>query len=177
MLDIPDFTNRHVLYDIVMGWTYAHFGMPEKIALWFKNNLEHGEQDMHYQNYETMVKAKALFAEKRYADVLKFIEDIGSGKGLASSYFGILEISALEAAARLRLGDEMGALIAMQKAYEMSAANVIDTPFVELGVDMRDLADAAKSLHGVPRLWMEKMRSKASVYAKKMGAVAECCRG
>ena len=40
MLDIPDYLNRYVIYDIMIGWFYAHVGATEQVAPWLRNEFE-----------------------------------------------------------------------------------------------------------------------------------------
>ena len=176
MLTIPDYPNRYVIYDIMTGWFLAHTGAAEQIAPWLKNEFEASDLNLHYQNYETMVKAKSLFAEKRYADVVKFLEQKEIMEGLGSFHLGMLEITALQMAALNRMGREEEALKTLESAYVMARLYVIEMPFIELGEDMRVLAGAALAPAAeidIPRPWLETIRNKASVYAKKLIKVAE----
>ena len=182
MLDIPDYINRYVMYDIMTSWVYAHTGATERVAPWLRNEFEESDLNRYYQNYETMVKAKSLFAEKRYEDALNFLEQKEIREGLGSYYLGMLEITVLAAAVRSRMGDEAGAIRTMETAYDMSILHSIDTPFIELGEDMRNLASAAlaaadSKIPDIKRSWLETIRSKASAYAKKLNAAAEQYRG
>jgi LuxR family maltose regulon positive regulatory protein len=50
-------------------------------------------------------------------------------------------------------------------------------PFIELGEDMRLLAGAAlKEGTAIPRIWLETIRSKASVYGKKLLMASASCQ-
>jgi len=184
MLEMPDYINRYVIYDIMSGWMYAHSGATERVAPWLRNELAESNLNLYYQNYETMVKSKVLFAEKRYADTLKYLERKEIWEGLGSFHLGVLEISVLQMAARSRMDNEAGAIKTLEAAYRMailpSAAcsdcpEVFEMPFIELGEDMRLLAGTAlASPHvKIPRPWLETIRSKASAYAKKLGKAAE----
>jgi DNA-binding NarL/FixJ family response regulator len=47
-------------------------------------------------------------------------------------------------------------------------------PFIELGNDMRLLVNAAlKNGAGIPRLWLEDIRSRASAYGKNLAGIVE----
>ena len=179
MRGIPDYLNRYVIYDIMTGWVYAHTGATERVAPWLRNEFEESDLNLHYQNYETMVKAKSLFAEKRYADVVKFLEQKEIREGLGSFHLGMLEITVLRMAALGRMGEEAEALKILEAAYRMALLYAIEMPFIELGDDMRFLAGAALALtpddgeYAIPRPWLETMRNKASVYAKKLNKAAE----
>jgi len=163
------------------GWFYSHCGITEQIAPWLLNEYEESDLNVLYYSFETIVKAKCLFAEKRYADALKFLNQKEVRKGLGSIHLGLLEISALEAAVRSRMGDEAAALETLETAYEISALNsgghsaAFEMPFMELGEDMRTLAGTALNSEecAIPKPWLETIRNKASVYAKKLGMAAE----
>ncbi|MCL2374523.1 MAG: LuxR C-terminal-related transcriptional regulator, partial [Treponema sp.] len=180
MRDMPDYDNRYAIYDIIAGWLYAHIGAADKIASWLKNEFEEKALELSHQNYETMVRAKSLFAEKRYADVLNFLRREESLEGIGSFCLGMLEMQALQMAASLRMGDEAGARAILETAYETAAANALEMPFIELGEDMCRLANIALGSPGAAafaspksRAWLEAARKKASVYAKKLAAAAE----
>ncbi|MCL2380059.1 MAG: LuxR C-terminal-related transcriptional regulator [Treponema sp.] len=193
LLDLPDYINRYLIYDITLGWIYAHTGMTERIAPWLKNDYEESDLNLQYQNYETMTKAKSLLAEKRYAQMLSFTERKEAREGLGSYYLGMLELTVLRMAAHSRMGDEQGALKILEAAYGMAQYNsgggeadcpvVFDMPFIELGEDMRNVANMALNAaatvgtSAVPVTWLEAIRGKASVYAKKLSAAADQYRG
>ena len=183
-LGVADFINRYVIYDIVSGWIHAHTGCPERIAPWLRDEYEECDLSLLYYSFETMVKAKCLFAEKRYGDALEFLERKKVREGLGSLYLGMLEITVLEAAIHSRLGDGARALKTLEEAYKMAvpgfngrsgSAASFDMPFIELGEDMRRLAGAALGSEecGIPRPWLETVRNRASVYTKKLAVLAE----
>jgi LuxR family maltose regulon positive regulatory protein len=170
------------------GWVYAHIGAADLIAPWFRNEFDESGLNPHYQNYETMVKAKSLFAEKRYADTLKFLERNDVMDGLGSFHLGALEIAVLKMAALYRMGDDAASRQTLEAAYEMAFAGShggasFDMPFIELGEDMRNIASVALSAslnaappdaaQGLNRQWLKAIRSKAAVYAKKLSTAAE----
>ena len=202
LLDIPDFINRYVIHEIMTGWYYAHTGETDRIVPWLKS--ESGESDLNllYHNFETMVKAKIFFAEKKYEKALDFLKQREVKDGIGSFYLGKLEITALEAAVRNRLGDAEGAIKALKAAQKMSLydpetnnaslelshdgpqGNVppvfpagLEMPFIELGEDMRILAgmvlDNNRRKCGINRQWLSAIRNKASVYGKKLTTIVE----
>jgi len=185
LLDKPGYINRYVIHDIMTGWFSAHIGEAEQIAPWLRNNDEENSLNLLFHNYETMVKAKSLFAEEQYEEALKFLKQKEAGNGLGSFHLGILEITTLEAAVRSRLGDKTGATETLEAAYRMAISGcngpsatgdypeAFDMPFIELGEDMRTLAGTALSGSAIPRSWLETIRNKASVYAKKLATVAQ----
>jgi LuxR family maltose regulon positive regulatory protein len=197
-LDIPDYINRYVIHDIIAGWYFAHTRETERIALWlrrgtppalaeaqaenpvvysggFRDESEEDDLNLQFSNFETMVKAKSLFAEKHYEEALNFLKRKELKKGLGSFHLGVLEINVLEAVVRSRMGDETGAIKALEAAYKMSLPNSLDMPFIEPGDDIRVLASAALNSEkcAIPRPWLETIRNKASVYSKILTTVAE----
>ncbi|MDR1566626.1 MAG: LuxR C-terminal-related transcriptional regulator [Treponema sp.] len=176
-LEIQDYINRYLLFDIAAGWFYAHIGETGKIAFWLKSNFDESELISFFYNFEIIVKAKYLYAEKRYRETLELIRQKKAAEGLGSFLLGKLELAVIEAAVRMRMGDIPGAVKALETAYEVSFSNSLDMPFIELGEEMRFLAGAA--LAGpdcsIPRQWLESIRSKASAYGKKLILAAEQC--
>ena len=177
-LNISNYTNRYVIHDIMSGWFYAHGGETELISPWLRNEYEVSDFNLPSHNFEVMVKAKSLFAEKQYKEALKFLERKEVRESLGSFHLGMLEITVLEAAIRGRMGDETGALKSLEAAYIMSLSNSLVMPFVELGEDMRILAaialnSGASGEGTIPRLWLETIRNKASGYSKKHTTLVE----
>jgi LuxR family maltose regulon positive regulatory protein len=83
-------------------------------------------------------------------------------------------MTVLEAAAFFKLGEKEKAFAVLKDAWEMAAPNNLDMPFIELGEDMRALAGAALAAEKtISRSWLESIRNKASVYAKKLSVVVE----
>jgi len=186
-LDLPDYINRYVIHDIMIGWFNAHIGETERIASWLRDEYEESSVNLLYYNLEIMVKAKSLFAEKRYEDALKFLERKETRESLGSVHLGLLEITVLEAAVRGRAGDETAALKALEAAYSIASSEfnggaadgdsspAFEIPFIELGEDMRTLAGIAlnREACAIPKFWLETIRNKASVYAKKLTTVVQ----
>jgi LuxR family maltose regulon positive regulatory protein len=176
-LENGEFINRYILHDIETGWFYAQIGQTEKIAPWLKNDFEESELNTMFHGFETLVKAKCSFAEKRYEAVLKTLSLPGGRYSLGKLLLGRLEMTVLEAVAFYRLGEKEKALAALEDAWDMAASNSLDMPFIELGEDMRSLAGAALAETArkspIPRPFLESIRNKASVYAKKLSVVVE----
>jgi LuxR family maltose regulon positive regulatory protein len=176
-LEIGDYINRYILFDIAAGWFYAHMGETGKIAFWLKNNFDENELISFFYNFEIIVKAKYLYAEKRYQETLELIRQKKAVEGLGSFLLGKLELTAIEAVVRMRMEDIPGALKALETAYEVGSSNSLDMPFIELGEEMRLLAGTALASQdcSIPRQWLESIRSKASAYGKKLILAAERC--
>ena len=192
-LSIPDYFNRYAIHDIITGWFYAHYGETELVIPWLKAQSEESGLNLLFHNYELMVKAKYLFAEKKFRETLDLLGQKDVGEGLGAFHLGMLEIYALEAAAYSRIGNVKSAQETLETAYEMSKYHSVnyasgckglclitfDMPFIELGEDMRAMADSALNGQdaerrcGIPRPWLENIRNKASVYGKKLISARE----
>jgi LuxR family maltose regulon positive regulatory protein len=166
------FLNRLIVNDTVTGWFFAHIGMINRIPHWLRNEFDEIEIYSNYHSLEILVRAKKLFAEQDYEAVLALLERKLSRESLGSFHLGRLEMAVLEAAARLHLEDEKGALKSLENAWEMASPNDLEMPFVELGDEMCLLFRAAlKAETSIPRPWLESIDKKASVYAKKLALV------
>jgi LuxR family maltose regulon positive regulatory protein len=174
-LDNPEFLSRYILYDIVTGWFYAQTGQTEKIASWLTNDFEESEFNTRFHGFETLIKVKCFFAEKRYEAVLNTLSLSMGVFGLGEFLLGCLEMKALQGVTLYNMGEKDKAFEALEDAWDISAPNNLDMPFIELGEDMRALAGAwlAEKTGPIPRPWLETIRSKASAYAKKLSLVAE----
>jgi LuxR family maltose regulon positive regulatory protein len=193
-LEIPEYLSRYTIHDIGMGRFYAQIGLTGKIAPWLRNDFEEGELNALFHNFNILVRAWCLFAEKNYSGVLRVLGPEENRRDLESFLLGKLEIRVLEAAARFHLGEEEQALGILEQAWEMAAPNSLDMPFIELGEDMRLLAGAAlarlspkdeeykpqsrkreekKGESRIPRLWLKTISSRASAYGKKISLAAE----
>ncbi|MCL2601184.1 MAG: LuxR C-terminal-related transcriptional regulator [Treponema sp.] len=190
IIDIPDYINRYAIYDIMTGWIYAHIGAVGRIAPWLRSEFEKSDLNPNYQNYEMLVKAKSLFAEKRYADTINFLEREDVRDGIGAFCLGALEIAVLKMAAFSRDGDDAAVREMLETAYTIAlegsrSGKMFDMPFIELGEDMRSIASAALSAldtmsaaptsaeHGLNREWLLSIRSKAAGYAKKLSTATE----
>jgi LuxR family maltose regulon positive regulatory protein len=188
-LEVKDYQNRYVLYDIECAWFYAQTGTTAPIASWLRSDSEAYEMNDILRPLETLVRAECFYAEKHYHAALAILEIDKSRNSLDSFLLGKLEKTVLEAVCRLRLGDHQAALEKLAEAREISGEYGLDTPFIELGEDMRFLASLALGREkpaGSPpagaensdrgkvpwdREWLESVRKRAAAYGK-MTAVA-----
>jgi LuxR family maltose regulon positive regulatory protein len=177
-LENPEFLNRYILHDIETGWFYAQIGQTEKIASWLKNDFEESELNTMFHGFEKLVKAKCSFAEKRYEAVINTLGRPLGDRSPEEVLLGRLEMTVLEATAFYKWGEKEKAFAALEAAWDMAASNHLNMPFIELGEDMRALtaaalAEGSGSKKAIPRPALENIRSKASIYAKKLSLVAE----
>jgi LuxR family maltose regulon positive regulatory protein len=173
-LETANYPSLFVLYDIVTGWFYAHLGQSARVASWLRNDFEESEINTTLHGFELLVKAKCSFAEGHYDAVLHTLKQRGD-YGLWNLILGRVEAGALEAAAYLRQEEVESAVKALEGAWEASAPNTLDMPFIELGEDMRVLAGICLNREScpIPRPWLEAIRSRASIYGKKIAATVE----
>jgi LuxR family maltose regulon positive regulatory protein len=177
-LETVNYINRFIYYDIVSGWYYSQLGQPDRVAPWLKNDFE--ENDLHYITYslEMLIKAKYYFSEKHYPAVLAVLENREDWSRRWNFVLWRIEKKVLEAVCRYHIKDREGAFAALEEAWKTAHPNALYMPFMELGKDMRSLADAAlkAGTTSLPPAWLEKIRRNASGYAKKLFIVAEQCR-
>jgi LuxR family maltose regulon positive regulatory protein len=166
---------RFTYHDIVTGWYYAHTGQEDKLAPWLKNDFEESDLNSIVFGLEVLVKAKYHFAERRYPAALAVLESRGTRSSLWDFVLGRVEKKALEAVCYYQLRDREGAFTALEAAYKLANPNAISMPFIELGKDMRTLAEAAlkDKAPGLPPDWLERIRLDAAAYAKKLFTLTE----
>jgi LuxR family maltose regulon positive regulatory protein len=179
-LDVDDYRNRYLLYDIECAWFYTQTGSPALAASWLRNNLEDDERIDFFFPLETLSRARCFFAEGQYQSALELLEQRGSGNTLESYFLGKLEKTVLAAACDLRLGDRRAAVKKLEEAWEISAIGDFDMPFIEMGEDMRNLASVALNDMAefttaesektpkcrIPPEWLESVRNRAAAYSK-----------
>ncbi|MDR1158091.1 MAG: LuxR C-terminal-related transcriptional regulator [Oscillospiraceae bacterium] len=169
-LEISEYVLRFTSYDIVSSWYYAMIGKPRLAATWLKENFTCDSIGALIAGFGNFVKTKFYYADKRYHELLSFIED---GQGTDSVLFGKLEMKALEAVCHYQIKDTAAALAALRDAYDLASSNDLVMPFIELGKDMRTLTAAALRSDGcdIPRPWLEMINRKAATYAKRLTQV------
>ena len=200
LLQKKDYFNHNIVNDIFDGWLYTHLGEHKMAAPWLRSQIEESDLYSIFRNYESIVKAKYLFAEKKYTETIEFLNLDKNRKGLGSFLLGMLEMNCLEAVSRYHLGDEAAAFELLEKTYQAAIPNLLNMPFIELGNDMRLLVSAilnageAASCQAEKnnragsapdngfnnpsgRAWLEEIRSLASAYGKNLFAVSEQFRG
>jgi LuxR family maltose regulon positive regulatory protein len=156
--------NRTVYRDIVYGWFYIQIGKPEKIASWLKSDFEESDLNSMIHGLEIIVKAKYLFAEKRYPAVIAELENHSEKSKAWSFVMGKLEAKVLEAVCRYRHNDAASSFRSLEEAWDLAKDNGFYLPFMELGKNMRALADAALKQPSIkiPKTILEKIRRNAA---------------
>jgi LuxR family maltose regulon positive regulatory protein len=79
----------------------------------------------------------------------------------------------MEACVHLQMKNRQEALAVLKEAYETAAPNDIFMPFIGFGKDMRTLCSIALKEPGLglPRAWLEMIKSKSSSYAKRQAHI------
>jgi LuxR family maltose regulon positive regulatory protein len=178
ILQTADYGNRHIFYDIVTGWFFAHIGESRRIAPWLKKDFEEQQFNSVVSGMETQVRIRWFMAEENYAAALDCLENHES-RGLGAFLFGRVTIHILRAIGQYRTGEPERALKALETAYFLAKPNALDMPFVEMGEPLRILAGEAlkAGTTGIPPAWLEMIRRNASAYGKRLTAVAARFRG
>ncbi|MDR2630988.1 MAG: LuxR C-terminal-related transcriptional regulator [Spirochaetaceae bacterium] len=174
-LQVPEYTNRFLHYDVVSGWFYAHIGKTGKIASWILEGPAEGEENFLAESPEVLVRIKGHIAEKQYAAALAVLEEAQTSYGLGAFLLGKLEMKVLEAVCLHYDEKPEAALAALEAAYGLAMPNALDMPFIEQGNDLRPLILAALKDENprVPRPWLETILKSASAYAKKSFAIIQ----
>jgi LuxR family maltose regulon positive regulatory protein len=193
-LEIEQYFNRFVIYDICAGWFYAHTGFspPRKagergggaVSFPLKGGLsldvspgpasEPAEVNtVFYGAQKTLITAKIFYSRRRYGEALRALNGFENADGRGDCALARLDREVLRAACLCRAcgnAAQEKALRALEAAYETAAPNSLDMPFIEMGRDMQFLAGAALSsrAHSIPRPWLEMIRDRASAYGKKL---------
>jgi LuxR family maltose regulon positive regulatory protein len=176
-MDKEFFLNRFTYHDIVFGWLHVQLGQSEDIAMWLKSDFEESELNslLYGHGLELLVKVKYLYSIKNSSAALALLESLGEEYLSTDFVLGKIGKKALEALCRYQLQDREGAYRALETAWEHARPEMLVMPFVELGKDMRILAETAlkDGFTGIPAPHLEDLCRDASAYAKKLYSVAE----
>jgi LuxR family maltose regulon positive regulatory protein len=164
-----EYDARFVTFDIISAWYYSALGQPQNAASWLNGDIDAGVSSFNV-SYGNFIKTKFHFANKRYTELLSFLE---SENSLKFVLFGKVEMKILEAACHYRLKDRKQAINALNEAYQLSCTDDIVTPFIEMGKEMRTLTGSALKGKGcdIPAVWLGLINRKASTYAKRLAYI------
>jgi len=173
-LDIPEFWNRQLLYDLYTGMFYAQTRLPMLAPSWLTTDEKEAASELHIPVWELIVGAKLHIAAKQYNQALTALCNAYPRHPHHRFLLGELTLSLLLAVTRLNTGDVKGAMLDFAKAYRLSFEGVFEIVFIELGREMHPLvAEALKQEDiGIPESWLGMIDRKASIYAKKAAVVA-----
>jgi LuxR family maltose regulon positive regulatory protein len=169
-LEMNGYSQRFISHDIVSGWYFSRLGMPQLVPGWLKGSFAHEALGAFVWGFGDSVKMKFYYADKRYYELLSFIE---SGQGPDSTLFGRLEMKVLEAVCYYQTKNGEAARASLREAYDLALSNELNMPFIGLGKDMRTLTAAAMRDEGcdIPHPWLEMINRKAATYAKRLTGV------
>jgi LuxR family maltose regulon positive regulatory protein len=167
-LDMKEYHARFTTFDIVSSWYYSMINQPNLIAHWIlSGDFGKGSLGTFKADFGGFAKAKFYYSDKRYNELITFIENSPS---FTKVLFGKLEMKLLTAASQYQIKNRDAAMTAFQEAYELASTNNLMMPFIELGKDMRTLTRTAmrnKDLD-IPSKWLELVNRKSTTYAKRL---------
>jgi LuxR family maltose regulon positive regulatory protein len=168
-----DIYSEYIQQDIVVSWFYASINSTENIAPWVKSDFLSVETEAYVTGLEDMAKLKYYLTEKKYHTMLAFLDRRPLSYGIRKFLLGRIEISVCEAICHYNIKNRKEAMKSLKNAYELSAPNAFDMPFIEMGNHMRSLAGAAlrEGDCDIPTEWLELIRSKSATYAKRIAHV------
>ncbi|MCL2158940.1 MAG: LuxR C-terminal-related transcriptional regulator, partial [Oscillospiraceae bacterium] len=168
----PNFWNRRFLYELAIGFLYAHIGLPQMMPSWLLTEEKDSVFEVSIPARELICGAKYYFAAKKYSQALTLLCNSYPRKKQERFLLGELTLMLLSAVARIKTGDEIGAARDFDTAYEKSFDGVFEMPFVELGRELPPLASALRRAGSkIPDWWLKMIGRKASIYAKKLTVV------
>jgi LuxR family maltose regulon positive regulatory protein len=169
-LDMKEYFTRYTSFDIVSSWYFSIMRQPQLTANWILGNFAKGSLGTFDESFGDFVRAKLFYSNKRYAELLLFLEN---ERVLEAVLFGRLEMKVLEAVCLYQNKNRDGALRAFKEAYDMALSNGLLMPFTEMGNDMRTLTRVAMRdpRGGIPREWLEQVNRRAATYAKRLNWV------
>jgi len=172
-LDNSDFWNRQLLYDLYTGFFYSQIGLAEMIPTWFVKNEKEMSSEVRVPTMELIVSAKYYISSNKPSQALAILYKGTPREPQERFLFGELTLSLLMTVAKIKTGDTAGAMLDFKKSYQMSFCGILETPFIELGKNLRPLIAAAgkRADCGIPDEWLKMIGRKASAYAKKAAVI------
>ena len=171
-LQIRDFWNNQLLYDLFMGFFYAQIGLPAMIPRWLIMDAKDATSEVHIPAGELAVGVRGHIALKNFSQALTVLCNAYPREPQERFLLSELALVLLTAVARIQTGDSAGAVSDFAKAYELSFEGVFEMPFIELGKNLRPLVAAvSQSDNGIPGQWLKTIERKASIYAKKTSTI------
>ncbi|MDR1302143.1 MAG: LuxR C-terminal-related transcriptional regulator [Treponema sp.] len=173
-LEIQEYVNRYLLWDILSRWFYIQIGQTDRTARGLTGDFK--ERGLHSLIYsiEMLVQVKYYLAKKNYTQAIDLLHTKASKYSPECFLFGKIEMHILEAVCRLRSGAPVDALRSLEIAYQLALPHSLDMLFIEQGMNMGLLASVAlkSSWCSIPQDWLEKIRRQASAYWKQLMIVA-----
>jgi LuxR family maltose regulon positive regulatory protein len=169
-LNMSQYHERQVTYDIVTSWFYALVGSTGFVAPWLDEDIEEDAFGEYVMDFANLVKARIFYETQRYQELLYFTQ---SDTRLKRFLLGRIEIQVLEALCLYQMKNRALAFEALELAYQLSKSNDFLMPFVEHGKHMRTLTTAAIKSGSckIPDAWLEDVNKRSAVYAKQLNLV------
>jgi LuxR family maltose regulon positive regulatory protein len=170
LVEEESFTYSSLIYEVISGWFYAVIGEVGKVESWLKSERWSTGQNTLISGMDDFAKARYYLAQKNYEALLSFIDGRATQYGVAHFIIGRIGAAAIKSVCYLRLGNREEAFSQLKVAYDLSRSLGFDMLFIEMGNDMRSLIGAAlkASVPGIPTEWLEKIRSRATTYTKRV---------
>jgi len=177
-LEIPEFWNAQLLYDLYTGLFYANIRLPKLAPQWLISDEISTGEEARIPIRELIVGAKCHIALKNYGLAITLLCNAYPRDPWERFVFGELSLAILLAVARYNIGDVEEAIKDFEKAYELSYDGVFCMHFIELGREIRPIIDAMLKRDGnkVPEEWLKMVGRRADVFAKKATIVARAVR-
>ena len=175
LLSEESYADRFAARDISQGWYLCAVGLPEEMPAWLRKDFSPYAHAGFMENFGNQIKARHSLATGDLPALLAYAAEMRERE---SFLLGRVEILALEACARYRMGEKGAALAVFEEAFRAAEPNGLVMPFVELGKDMRTLSAFAmrEEAHGIPRDWLEAVNRRAASHAKRRLHVARLHR-
>ncbi|MDR1001800.1 MAG: TetR family transcriptional regulator [Oscillospiraceae bacterium] len=158
---------RFGLRDYVLGWTYSHFGITDRVADWIRYATVPTGTLLH--EAEIRIRSRYLIVERRFEEALRVMNVEISP--LENYLFFAVGTALNKAYCHFSLGDFTAAADCLRKAYNVALPHELLTPFIERGAEFVEMADKLGEIDGIPAEWLKTMAAKAAVYAKKKSFV------
>ena len=171
MLDEKDFASRYEAYDLALSSYHFALGQPDQIPAWLKEDFSPNAQQAFSETYINRIKAQYRYMTQQYASVLAFLENMDECRTVL---FSKLAFKILEALSLYQTKRRNEAIAVLTDAFTLAAPNNITTLFTQQGKGMRTLTTAALKDENcsIPREWLENIKSRASVFAKRQSHMA-----
>ena len=162
---LNDYLTCVINCEISISWYYMALSLPERSMNWLKETFAPYSHPNCLDSSGNNIKARYRYLINDYDSLFAHIDEVMSRESIL---FDRVEMLALEACARAKLNDKVGAAKALKAAYDNAAPNDIIMPFIELGKDTRSLISAVADVADldIPHDWLKNIRRKASAYAR-----------
>ncbi|MCL2497955.1 MAG: LuxR C-terminal-related transcriptional regulator [Symbiobacteriaceae bacterium] len=173
-LSNANFWNRQLLHDLYTGLFYIQIGLPKMAPSWLADEEKEALSDVRLPARELIVKAKYYIACKKYKNALTVLGNSYPREPQERFALGELTLTLLTAVAKLKTSDTPGAILDLQRAYELSYCGHFEMPFIELGRELHTLIVAALKQGNchIPEDWLKAVDRKATIYTKKAAVIS-----